>query len=50
MAHVECDKTLSRKDSPDAFLFNAAKGNKATKTTLAMKLRTSNAKKYGCID
>jgi hypothetical protein len=39
MAHVEWDKTLSHKVSLDAFLF------KATKTILAMKLRTSNANK-----
>jgi hypothetical protein len=44
MAHVEWDKILSRKVSPDDFLFKAKRVTKATKTTLAMKLRTSNAK------
>jgi hypothetical protein len=29
MAHVERDKTLSRKVSPDAFLFKATKGNES---------------------
>jgi hypothetical protein len=29
MAHMEQDKTLSHKVSPDAFLFKATKGNES---------------------
>jgi hypothetical protein len=31
MAHVERDKTVSHKVSPDAFLFKATKGNESNK-------------------
>jgi hypothetical protein len=45
MAHVEQDKTLSHKVSLDAFLSKQQRVMKATKTILAIKLRTSNAEK-----